>query len=57
MGDLIKENQNEPTPTPKVQCHSRNEAKELVEILEKIKQGKKIKQIIDIGAIVYVHLE
>ena len=44
-------------PTPKILCHGRKEAERLEQILQKIKQGDPIKQIIRVGSVVYVHLE
>ena len=58
LGEIVGETvQAEYSPTPKVLCHGRKEAERLERILEKIRQGDPITQIIRMGSIVYVHLE
>ena len=43
-------------PTPRVQCSTRKEAERLEQILQKIKQGDAITEVIRVGTVVYVHM-
>ena len=52
----VCEEEKQNYPTPRVQCHGREEAKLLEQILNKVKQGDLITQVIRAGSVVYVHL-
>ena len=43
-------------PTPRIQCSTRKDAEKTEQILQKIKQGDAITEIIRMGTTVYVHL-
>ena len=43
-------------PTPRVQCGTIKDSEKLEQILQKIKQGDAITEIIRMGTVVYVHL-
>ena len=43
-------------PTPRVQCSTRKDAEKLEQILQKIKQGDAITEIIKSGTVVYIHM-
>jgi len=43
-------------PTLRVQCSTRKDSEKLEQILQKIKQGDAITEIIRMGTIVYVHM-
>ena len=55
MSVTCEETQN--APTPRIQCHGKAEAEKLERLLEKVRRGNPIKQIIRFGSVVYVHLE
>jgi len=46
----------ESVPTPRVQCSTRKEAERLERILQKIKQGDAITEIIRMGTTIYIHM-
>jgi len=43
-------------PTPRVQCHTRKDAEKLEKILQKIRQGNSITEIIREGSVIYIHM-
>ena len=43
--------------TPRIQCYSRIESKKLANLLEKVRQGAKIKKVTVFGSLVYIDLE
>lgn len=43
-------------PTPRVQCSTIKDSERLEQILQKIKQGDIITEIIRMGTVIYVHL-
>jgi len=48
--------EQENAPTPRVQCSTRKEAERLEKILQKIKQGNAITEIIRMGTVIYIHM-
>ena len=43
-------------PTPRVQCSTRKDAEKLELLLQKIKQGDAITEVVRMGTVIYVHL-